>query len=158
MSKQQNEGSQLSPLSEVDIALVELRYEGHSYPEMIKAIQERFPLSKVQTYGALRQLFCKNGRLHAYYSAFALEQNKARIREAHGMFKAHSKNAVRTLVQVMNKSKLDVARVQAAKELLVRSLGEAPKIIINPQGDPADALLKKMGIIDDDGGETGEDI
>jgi len=146
MTTPDNNNQQLeSPLGEREMLAVEMRYEGYNNAEIAAAIAERFPGSAVQ-HQTVRAWFMRGGKIRDFYDAYVIDQNKARNSEARGMFTAHVKNAVRTLVHVMNKSKLDFARVQAAKEILARELGEPLKVVVAPGSDPAEKLLEAYGI------------
>lgn len=109
-----------STLSEPEMTAIEMKYEGYNYKEMEKALMD-IP------YKTIRVWFSRSGKLYDFYKSYALEESKKRKAEAHDTFKAHLNNAVRTLVNVMNNSKIDVARVQAAKEIINRQLGEPVK-------------------------------
>lgn len=136
-----------SLLSEPKMLAIEMKYEGYSYPEIRAALAERYAGEQPPALKTIQMWFYKNGELYDFYKAYAISENKLRAREARLTIKAHVKNAVRTLVQVMNKSKLDFARVQAAKELLARELGDPVKTVVNID-DPAEKLLVAMRILD----------
>lgn len=110
-------------LDQNDLRAIEMKYEGYTYKQIAEETG--------WTHQYVRLLFYKGGRLTEYYAIYASEENEIRRTEARTMFKAHVPNAVRTLVQIMNKSKFDTARVQAAKEVINREMGEPVKVILN---------------------------
>lgn len=155
MSTDINNNLQVSPISELELVCIEMKYEGYSFPEIHAALIQKYKTApQLQT---LRLWFSRNGKLFEFYRAYALAENKVRVKEANLAIGAHVKNAVRTLVQIMNKSKLDFARVQAAKEILARKLGDPVKIAVNVD-DPAAKLLQAMGIVTDEAEPTTEEI
>ena len=115
------EEQMLSSLGKQELDAIEMKYEGYNHKEIADSIK--------MSHQAVRNWFMNGGKLYDFYIAYAKEESKKRKAEAHDTFKAHLNNAVRVLVAVMNKSKLDVARVQAAKEIINRQLGEPVKTI-----------------------------
>ena len=123
----------LSDLDKRQMIAIEMKYEGFTSKETADVISNMEGMDSV-TDISVRAWFSKQGKLHDYYRAYAEEETKKRRSQAHDTFKAHLNNAVRTLVHVMNKSKLDVARVQAAKEIINRQLGEPLKVVAVDDG------------------------
>lgn len=120
------EGQMLSTLGKPELQAIEMKYEGFNYKEIAEATETE--------YKTVRVWFSRGGKLYEFYKAYAEEETKLRRAQTHDTFKAHLNNAVRVLVHVMNKSKLDVARVQAAKEIINRQLGEPLKVVAVDDG------------------------
>ncbi len=112
--------------SEQDMRAIEMKYEGYN----MKEISVTLDVPHI----TVRSWFYAGGRLHQAYIDYAKEETELRRKTAHDIFKAHVPDAVRTLVSVMSKSKLDIARVQAAKEIINRQMGEPLKIIATDEG------------------------
>jgi hypothetical protein len=106
---------------ELELQAIEMRYEGYS----IKEIAELLKLN----YGYLRKCFAVKGKLYEHYVNYAKEEKEIRRKQAHDTFSANLNEAVRVLVQIAKKSRVDVARVQAAKEIINRQLGEPLKVV-----------------------------
>jgi hypothetical protein len=115
-----------SVLGQEEMTAMEMKYEGFN----CKEIAEKLGMN----HGSVRGWFARGGKLYEYYIAYATEESELRKKEAHDTFKAHLNNAVRTLVSVMNKSRLDIARVAAAKEIINRQMGEPLKVIATDEG------------------------
>lgn len=128
-------------LPEAELMAVEMKFEGFNYIE----ISQKTGIN----YKTVRTWFAKNGKLYDYYRAYAQEESKLRRAEAHDTFKAHLNNAVRTLVQVMNKGKLEVARVQAAKEIINRQLGEPLKVVATDE-DKVNPILEAIRLANEE--------
>lgn len=126
-------------LTRPELIALEMKFEGYNYKEIAKALEEE--------HLTIRKWFMSSGKLHAYYKQYAAEEAEARRKEATDTFKAHLGNAVRTLVDVMNKSKFDPARVNAAKEIINRHFGEPVKPVMNMDEDKVNdymAAAKKL--------------
>lgn len=124
--------NQPSPLGEKELLAIEMKFDGFNYKEIATKIDA--------SYGVVRQWFMTGGKLRAFYDAYVEEESKARRKTADDIFKAHLNTAVRTLVDVMTRSKLDIARIAAAKEIINRQLGEPLKVIASDNGKVTEYL------------------
>lgn len=124
-----------SPLGEKEMLAIEMRFEGYTYKEIGAKIEIHA--------GAIAKWFMNGGKLYEFYQSYAKEEADIRRKASHDMFKAHLGNAVRTLVQVMQTSKIDIARIAAAKEVINRQLGEPVKVIAT-DGDKVNEYLEAI--------------
>lgn len=122
-------------ITQIDLKMVELKFEGYTYNEISKSTGHSINIVKTA--------FSKHGRLHDFYRLYATEEGEARREAARDMFKAHLHSAIRTLVAVMN-GKVDVARVAAAREIINRQLGEPVKPVVLMDGDRVTEYLEAI--------------
>lgn len=149
-------------LSEADLDAIELKFEGAS----LKQIAEKLGVA----HQTVRAWFMTGGRLQEAYFKYATDEAKRRRAQATDTFNAHLNNAVMTLVAIMSKSKMDIARVQAAKEVINRLMGEPLKVIstddqkvneyleaLNKQEDEEETIPRNDTPGKDEHSETGKE-
>jgi hypothetical protein len=152
-----DKSGQISPLGAIELEACQMRFEGFSYAETAKVLIMRYG-ERAPAEGTLRNWFMKGGKVEPFYEAYADAEAKLRRRETKDVFRAHLKNAVRTLVELMTKSNNDGVKISAAKEVINRELGEPLKITADVGGkDPAVRILEELGIIEKHGGEDKQD-
>jgi hypothetical protein len=145
-------------LTAVHLRAVELKYEGYTYAEMETLLKEQFPDSYLAK-GTLANYFSRGGLLYEYYEKYQKEQSEISIKEARTLWQNHAKNAMRTVLSLMQKADKGDTKLKAAQEILGRAFGAVPKIVYQPEDkDLLDEVLKDLNLIKDDELGTGKNL
>lgn len=143
-----NEKPQLSSIGAVELEACRLWFEGYSSSEIEKTLVLKYGEAGVRA-DTVRRWFSRGGKLNEFYKGYAENEAKARRRETSDAFRAHLKNALRTLVQIMNDpTQHTPSRVRAAEAIINRELGEPVKPVLVPERSLAREILEEAGIID----------
>lgn len=143
-----------SPIGVAELEAVKLRFEGYSYPEISLRIKE--VCGQEFKEGTLRNWFYRGGKLYELYKDYVKSETEVRRAVSIDLFKAHLDDAVKTLFTLMAKSKSDMIKLLAAKEIINRELGEPKKVIQAEVSNPAREILEGAGLLND-GKEDTED-
>jgi hypothetical protein len=153
------ESRSLSTLGIVELEAMRLKFDGYNAQEIEKTLKQQYG-NRVPTWWTIKNWFStgRQGKLRIWYEDYVKKESEVRHQEAKDMFRAHLKNAIRTLVKLMNESPNDSVRISAAREIINRELGEPVKVIANTEKDPAQRILEELGVIEKktDGGTTKE--
>lgn len=150
MTTELNKNQHVSLITGVDLDAVKYKFDGYTSADIEKLLVATYGRENVPSAGSIRCWFAVGGRLHEFYKAYAANEAKFRRREAIDILRAHLGDASRTLVQIMGKSKSDMVKFLAAKELINRQLGEPIKPVANLTGkDPAQRILEELGIFEE---------
>src|SRR3989304_1062823 len=109
----------LSPLGEIELESLRLKFEGFMYKEMADRLKMRFG-DNGPAESTLRMWFATGGKLKEFYNNYADEEAKIRRVESRDVFRAYLKDAVRILITLMKDSPMDTVRIAAAKEIINR--------------------------------------
>lgn len=152
-----HKGLQESPLGAVELDACRMWFEGFTSKEIEVALKATYGEAGVVA-ETIRKWFATGGKLEAFYKEYAETEAKIRFAETRNMFRAHVKNAVRVLVQMMNnKDEHPPSRVNAAKEIIYREMGQPLKVVADASGKTlARNILESAGLYDDDE-ESNED-
>lgn len=154
VNDKQGDSGKISPISEVDLEAIRLRFEGASNSQLSAILFDKFKLEV--TPKTVGNWFCKGGRLHEFYKDYAKSEALVRQAVSLDLFRAHLDGAVKTLLDLMVKSKSDMIKYLAAKEIINRQLGEPKKVIQADVNNPAKEILEGAGILLNDGGKDTE--
>lgn len=150
---------QVSPIGEIELEAMRMRFEAYTSAEMSRILTQRFG-DRAPSAGVIRGWFCRGGKLVSLYDEYVRTEGAYRRNEARAAFKAHIKNAVRVLLQIMNdKDGHTPSRVRAAEDVINRELGEPVRPVANLNvKNPAREILEDAGLIEKthDTGEAGE--
>lgn len=137
-------------LTEVEQRAIEHKFWGYGYPEMQTLLKEEFGEAS-PTLSTIRSWFMTGGRLKDYYEKYNKEQSEINSTEARALWKTHTKNAMLTVLKLMNKGSSDSVKLESAREILGRAFGSIPKIVFQQDNkDLFDDIIKEMGIIENE--------
>ena len=129
-------------LSELELEAVRMRYRGSN----LKEIAEKARVA----YGTARGWFMVGGKLNKTYRNYSKAESKFRIEQARNLFKGELVKSIQVLVKLLDDPQPRV-RFLAAKEIILRELGEPPKqIFVNDERDPAREILLAMGLVEEE--------
>lgn len=137
-----------SPIGELELEAIRLKFEGYNYPEIASRLQ--ISLGRTVSDKTIKNWFYRSGKLYDFYNDYALKEAEIRRSTSLDLFRAHLDDAVRTLFTLMGKSKSDMIRLLAAKEIINRQLGEPKKVVAVEPNDPVQRLLDGIKIFEDD--------
>ena len=123
---------------------IEMRYEGKKYSDIAKKVD-----SKEQT---VRKWFMVKGKLKDDYDSYERDENLFRAGEAKKVFRRDVVAAAKTLSKLL-KSEDHRIRINAAKEILCRELGDAKNSEpLDDRSDKVDAV--EVTIVNGDSVQT----
>ena len=141
---------QESPLGQIELEAMRMWFEGYTSMEIEKSLHLRFGDAGVKA-DTVRRWFATGGKLHEIYKEYAESEARYRQEETRNAFRAHVKNAVRVLVQIMNDpAQHTPSRVRAAEDIINRELGEPLKVIAPPKDKGlVNEILREAGLLSD---------
>lgn len=99
---------------------IELKYEGVTYQEISKKIDQPFP--------TIRDWFMTKGKLKEAYDEYEREQNNFRVEEAKKIIRKNIANAAKVVVNSLAAQEPSV-KLKAALEMLDREMGKAKETV-----------------------------